>query len=71
MAMQVPGENSARCLTKKISESTVRGFKSVYQKEINKMKRKLVETDSADSSDDLGVKELNPSKRGRKKNCIG
>ena len=27
------------------------------------MKRKLVETDS---SDDLGVTELNPSKRGRK-----
>ena len=51
---------------KKISESTVRGFKSVYQKEIKKMKRKLVETDSADSSDDLGVTELNPSKRGRK-----
>ena len=51
---------------KKISESTVHGFKSVYQKEIKKMKRKLVETDSADSSDDLGVTELNPSKRGRK-----
>ena len=30
------------------------------------MKRKLVETDSADSSDDLGVTELNLSKRGRK-----
>ena len=30
------------------------------------MKRSLVETDSADSSDDIGVKELNPSKRGRK-----
>ena len=49
---------------KKISESTVRGFKSVYHKEIKKMKRKLVETDSADSSDDLGVTELNL--RGRK-----
>ena len=35
------------------------------------MKRKLVETDSADSSDDLGVKELNPSKRGRKKTELG
>ena len=51
---------------KKISESTVHGFKSVYQKEIKKMKWKLVETDSADSSDDLGVTELNPSKPGRK-----
>ena len=30
------------------------------------MKRSLVETDSADSSDDIDVKELNPSKRGRK-----
>ena len=30
------------------------------------MKRKLHEADSADSSDDLGVTELNPSKRGRK-----
>ena len=30
------------------------------------MKRKLVETDSADSSDDHGVTELNPSKRGKK-----
>ena len=30
------------------------------------MKRSLVETDSVDSSDDIGVKELNPSKRGRK-----
>ena len=30
------------------------------------MKRKLVEADSADSSDDLGVTESNPSKRGRK-----
>jgi hypothetical protein len=30
------------------------------------MKRKLVETDSADSSDDLRVTELNLSKRGRK-----
>jgi hypothetical protein len=30
-------------------------LKSVYQKEIKKMKRKLVETDSADSSDDRGV----------------
>jgi hypothetical protein len=30
------------------------------------MKRTLVETYSADSSDDLGVKELNPIKRGRK-----
>ena len=51
---------------KKISESTVRGLKSVYQKEMKKMKQKLVETDSADSSDYLGVTELNPSKRGRK-----
>ena len=51
---------------KKISEITVRGLKSVYQKEMKKMKRKLVETDSADSNDDLGVTELNPSKRGRK-----
>jgi len=51
---------------KKINESTVRGFKSVYQKEIKKMKRKLVETDSADSSDDPGVTELNLSKPGRK-----
>ena len=30
------------------------------------MKRSLVETGSADSSDDIDVKELNPSKRGRK-----
>jgi len=30
------------------------------------MKRKLRKADSADSSDDLGVTELNPSKRGRK-----
>jgi hypothetical protein len=36
MAMQGTRENSAQCLTKKISESTVRGFKSVYQKEIKK-----------------------------------
>jgi hypothetical protein len=33
------------------------------RKKLKKMKRKLVETDS---SDDLGVTELNPSKRGRK-----
>ena len=33
------------------------------EKEIKKMKRKLCETDS---SDDLGVTGLNPSKRGRK-----
>jgi hypothetical protein len=33
------------------------------EKEIKKTKRKLCETDS---SDDLGVTGLNPSKRGRK-----
>jgi hypothetical protein len=37
------------------------------RKKLKKMKWKLREADSADSSDDLGVTELNPSKRGRKK----
>ena len=36
------------------------------RKKLKKMKWKLREADSADSSDDLGVTELNPSKRGRK-----
>jgi len=50
---------------KKLSESTDRGFKSHYIKETKSLKRKLVDTDSTDS-DDLGVSELVPSKRGRK-----
>jgi hypothetical protein len=33
---------------KKISESTVRGLKSVYQKEIKKMKKKIQQTSNFD-----------------------
>lgn len=49
---------------KKLSESTVRGFKTHYLKETKSAKRKLIDSESCSS--DCEISELVPRKRGRK-----
>ena len=54
-------------LSRKLNESTVRGFKKDYLKEIGNRKRKLVYEDSTESDEtDLEILELPTKKRGRK-----
>lgn len=51
--------------SKKLNESTVRGFKQQYVKEVKSAaKRKLIESES--DSSEMELTELNPKKRGRK-----